>query len=373
MKQGKTKPEGPSVLQLGGSDPQQLREAAQTVMEMTERGWCDYTAINLNCGCPSPKVAGKGCFGAALMDDPKLVTELSNALHDGCDGNLPVTVKCRIGTDTHLEDLFSKERYAGIDSEAEYNRLHNFIEQVASNSPVTDFSVHARIAVLRKSYSPKDNRKVPPLKYEFVHRLVQDFPELKFTLNGGIDTLSHAQRELEACSELNGVMIGRGFAADPWSFSLADKLLYKASPIPTIESTGKTMKNRLQLLTEYGKHADAEEESGDPVKIRRFITKAVTTLFTSEPNAKQYRIALDEIARLPKQLESEGKCLQTHPPLSELILNAAHSHISEEVLLRTPEESYEKKIYEESKANERLGRSSAVLNWQSSRLMTQNE
>jgi tRNA-dihydrouridine synthase len=210
-------------------------------------------------------------------------------------------------------------------------------------------------------------------KYEFVHRLVQDFPELKFTLNGGIDTLSHAQRELEACSELNGVMIGRGFAADPWSFSLADKLLYKASPIPTIESTGKTMKNRLQLLTEYGKHADAEEESGDPVKIRRFITKAVTTLFTSEPNAKQYRIALDEIARLPKQLESEGKCLQTHPPLSELILNAAHSHISEEVLLRTPEESYEKKIYEESKANERLGRSSAVLNWQSSRLMTQNE
>ena len=118
------------------------------------------------------------------MDDPKLVTELSNALHDGCDGNLPVTVKCRIGTDTHLEDLFSKERYAGIDSEAEYNRLHNFIEQVASNSPVTDFSVHARIAVLRKSYSPKDNRKVPPLVcfcyylfilYHFSMKLLSDF------------------------------------------------------------------------------------------------------------------------------------------------------------------------------------------------------
>ena len=96
------------------------------------------------------------------MEDPKLVSELTTAIHDGCDGRLPVTVKCRIGTDTHTEP-FSKDGYAEIDPQVEYSRLCKFIEQVASNSPVTDFSVHARIAVLRKSFSPADNRKIPPL------------------------------------------------------------------------------------------------------------------------------------------------------------------------------------------------------------------
>eukprot|EP00751_Fragilariopsis_kerguelensis_P013620 CAMPEP_0170763012 /NCGR_PEP_ID=MMETSP0733-20121128/3120_1 /TAXON_ID=186038 /ORGANISM="Fragilariopsis kerguelensis, Strain L26-C5" /LENGTH=550 /DNA_ID=CAMNT_0011103319 /DNA_START=109 /DNA_END=1761 /DNA_ORIENTATION=- len=369
--QGLVAPEGPSVLQLGGSDPNQLSEAAQTVMDMTERGWCDYTAINLNCGCPSPKVAGKGSFGAALMDSPKLVSELTNALHDGCDGKIPVTVKCRIGTDTHHPEPFTRNGYSEIDSQVEYSRLCSFIEQVASNSPVTDFSVHARIAVLRKSFSPSDNRKIPPLKYEFVHRLVQDYPELTFTLNGGIDTLSQVQEELEICPDLNGVMVGRGFAADPWGFSMADKLLYKTSVID--DGTRKTPMNRLELLTEYGKHADAEEESGDPVKIRRFITKAVSTLFTAEPNAKRYRIALNEVAGLPKRLKIEGKGLEGQPPLSELILNAAHSHLSEEVLLRTPEESYERNLYDERKLAQKTDRSIAVADWQSDRLKQQKE
>ena len=87
VSQGDVAPlEGASVLQLGGSDPEVLCQAAQTVMQMTERSWCNYTAINLNCGCPSPKVAGKGCFGAALMDEPSLVRDLTTAIHDGCDG-----------------------------------------------------------------------------------------------------------------------------------------------------------------------------------------------------------------------------------------------------------------------------------------------
>jgi hypothetical protein len=203
-------------------------------------------------------------------------------------------------------------------------------------------------------------------KYDFVHRLVQDFPELTFTLNGGIDTLSQVQEQLEACPNLNGVMVGRGFAADPWGFSMADKLLYKSSPID--DGAIIVPKNRLELLTEYGKHADKEEESGDPVKIRRFITKAVMTLFTAEPNGKRYRIALDEVAGLPKRLQLEGKNLDGYPPLSEMILNAAHSHLSEEVLLRTPEESYERKVYEERKlAQKKTDRSSAVSEWQSDR------
>ena len=265
----------------------------------------------------SPKVAGKGCFGAALMNEPKLVAELATSMHEGCDGLLPVTVKCRIGTD--MNEPFTREGYAEIDPELEYNRLCRFIETVASNSPVTDFSVHARIAVLRKSFSPADNRKIPPLKYDIVQRLAKEYPELTFTLNGGVDTLSQAKEQLDQCPELSGVMIGRGFAADPWGFALADSILYE-------NSDSVAPKNRLEVLTAYGKHADAEEEYGDPVKIRRFITKAVTTLFTAEPNAKRYRIALDEIGGLPKRLHREGKTVDGQPPLSELILMNASRH-----------------------------------------------
>jgi tRNA-dihydrouridine synthase A len=350
--------EGASVLQLGGSEPGQMFEAAETVVHMTERGLCDYTAINLNCGCPSPKVAGKGCFGAALMDDPKLVAELTRALHDGCDGRLPINVKCRIGTDS--AEAYSKAGYAELDPEVEYRQLCQFIETVASNGIVTDFSVHARIAVLQKSFSPSDNRKIPPLKYDMVRRLVEEYPEFTFTLNGGLESISQAQAEFEACPGLNGVMIGRSWAADPWSFAMADKLLYD---VPHASPT----KNRLDILTEYGKHADAEEEMNDPVKIRRYMIKAVQTLFTSEPNAKRYRIALDEIAGMPKKLHLQGKTLVGQPPISELILNAAQEHLSEEVLLRTPEESYERKLHEEQKRSGNGDRSEAVTEWQSRR------
>lgn len=360
--QGQVSPlEGASVLQLGGSDPKQMFDAAETVMDMTARGWCDYTSLNLNCGCPSPKVAGKGCFGAALMDSPKLVSELTKALHDGTNGRLPVTVKCRIGTDS--DQPFTKTSYAELDPEVEYRRLCNFIEEVASNGVVTDFSVHARIAVLQKSFSTHDNRKIPPLKYDVVRRLVRDYPHFTFTLNGGVDTLSHAQQELDACPGLNGVMTGRGWAADPWSFAMADQLLYGAET--------STVRNRLELLMEYGKHADLEEQLYDPVKIRRFLTRAVTNLFTSEPNAKQFRIALDEIGAAPKRLHLEGKSLEGFPPISVLILEAAHKHLSDEVLLRTPEESNERKLYYEERKVDRTAttvrRSSAVAEWQSNR------
>lgn len=356
--QGSVAPlEGQSVLQLGGSDPQQLYDACQTVMDMTERGWCDYTAINLNCGCPSPKVAGKGCFGAALMDDPKLVAELTKAMHDGCDGRLPVTVKCRIGTDS--KQAFTKAAYSDIDPHEEYADLCNFLEIVAANGVVTDFQIHARIAVLGKSFSPADNRKIPPLKYKLVHRLVQDYPELTFSLNGGIDNLLQAQNELNACPGLAGVMIGRGWAADPWGFALADRLLY--------DETSGTPKNRLEILKAYGKHADNEESTWDPVKIRRFVVKAVTPLFAGEANAKKYRIALDEIAGIPKKLSAQGMSLEGTPPLSELIINAAIEHLSEETLLRTPEESYDRILWEEKKRQCGNERSQTLIEWETRR------
>jgi len=298
------------------------------------------------------------------MNDPRLVSELTNAMYEGCGSKIPVTVKCRIGTDAM--EPFMKDRYTKIDSELEYSRLCQFIETVASNSPVTSFSVHARIAVLKKSFSPADNRKIPPLKYELVRRLVQDYPELSFTLNGGIDTLSQAQDQFQRCPNLHGVMIGRGFAADPWGFALADSLLYKED-----DKQSYTATNRLQILTEYGKHADAEEEYGDPVKIRRFITRAISNLFTAEPKSKRYRIALDDIGGLPKRLKREGKSFNREPPLSELILNAAHAHLSEDVLLKTPKESYEEKLYYERKSALKLGRSSAVIDWQLNRIQEQ--
>jgi tRNA-dihydrouridine synthase A len=350
--------EGPCVLQLGGSDPQQLFRAAQTVMDMTARGMCDYTALNLNCGCPSPKVAGKGCFGAALMDDAELVAELTKALHDGTEGKLPITVKCRIGTDVGMEESFTAKRYETLDAEEEYRKLRRFIETVASNGIVTDFSVHARIAVLQKSFSPADNRKIPPLKYDFVHRLARDYPDLTFSLNGGLESISQAQAQFDASPSLAGVMIGRAWAADPWSFAMADRLLYgddSHSPV-----------NRLELLKAYGKHADAEEELWDPVKIRRFIVKAVSPLFAGEANGKKYRIAIDEIAGLPKKLLAQGKTLEGYPPISELIVNAALEHLSEETLLRTPEESYDRVLFEEAKRNGE-GRSLNVAEWQERR------
>lgn len=351
-------PEGPSVLQLGGSDPHLLEQACDALMDLTQRGYCDYTAVNLNCGCPSPKVAGKGCFGAALMDEPDLVKDLVVAMHNGCRGDMPITVKCRIGTDQQMVNnhgngndgngndanaRFTRTGYDDIDEQQEYSNLCRFIETVASSGVVTDFQVHARIAVLSKSFSPSDNRKIPKLKYEYVKRLVEDYPELTFSLNGGVNNIVDARQELDRCDNLKGVMIGRAWAADPWSFAMADDLLYNNhNPSDSINSSISRPKNRLEVLQAYGKHADAEELLWDPVKIRRFIVKAATPLFAGEPNGKKYRIALDEIAGMPKKLMQQGKSMEGQPAISELIMNAALDNISEEVLLRSPEESYER-------------------------------
>jgi tRNA-dihydrouridine synthase A len=338
--QGSIAKEGPSVLQLGGSDPLQLSEACDTLLQLTERNYCDYTAVNLNCGCPSPKVAGKGCFGAALMDEPELVRDCVIGMHNGCQGKMPITVKCRIGTDQSdmfADTSFTKTNYQNIDEEKEYSNLCKFIETVASSGVVTDFQIHARIAVLSKNFSPADNRKVPQLKYQYVRKLVDDYPEFTFSLNGGLNSIVDAKRELEMCENLKGVMIGRGWAANPWSFSMADDILYDGQ-----SSHENKPKNRLEILEEYGKHADAEELLWDPVKIRRFIVKAATPLFAGEPNGKKYRIALDSIAGMPKKLLQQGKSLEGQLPLSELLMNAAMENIREDVLLRSPEETYER-------------------------------
>jgi tRNA-dihydrouridine synthase A len=325
--QAATEPyEGPCVLQLGGADVEQMKITAATALELG-----NYTAFNLNCGCPSPTVAGKGCFGAALMEDPYLVAQLARGLHDGCEGRLPVTVKCRIGTDLrgyHTSD------------EALYGNLCRFVEQVAADGIVTDFSVHARIAVLSRSMTPAKNRKIPPLRYDMVRRLVSDYPQLKFTLNGGISTLEHIREQMEEMPGLMGCMVGRAFAADPWRFAMADSLLYNKGPC---------QQNRWQILQAYGRHADFEEQatmgSSNLKHVRRFALKAITHLFNGEPNSRRYRSGLDEIAR---------DC-PNNRPLSALILETAQRHFSEDVLFRSPEESYERRKENSAEQNAIVG------------------
>ena len=385
--QGKNS-EGPSVLQLGGSDPNQMFIAAKTVYELnqimqqqqqstahhphmmpTHPIYCDYTAINLNCGCPSPKVAGKGCFGAALMQDPILVRQLTSALHDGSMGTIPISVKCRIGTDEGY--TFNQKDYLStINEEREYQSLKQFVEIVASDGIVTDFQIHARIAVLNKNYSPTDNRKVPPLRYEHVRRLAREFPELNISLNGGVETLTGVRTQLELCQSLDGVMVGRGFVANPWSFAMADEVLY--SDASKEKDQFRRLKHRMELLEQYGIHADYEEGQYEPTKIRRFITKAITQLFAGEHNGKRFRVALDDINRMSQKTEVG----QNQPSISELILNAATSHLSEEVLYRSPRESYEKMIFEQAARKQLFvtGVSdsvSLVQEWQSTRKDTE--
>ena len=166
--------ENPVVLQLGGSDVRQMYTASKIA---TQYG---YSEINLNVGCPSEKVAGKGCFGAALMLDPQLVSDLCQSISEA--SGQAATVKCRIGVND-------------IDS---FEYLQRFIDYVHRKASVQHFIIHARKAILDRNFSPDDNRKIPPLKYDYVYQLVQVFPQLNFTINGGIlnydDIRNHLQQ-----------------------------------------------------------------------------------------------------------------------------------------------------------------------------------
>ncbi|KAJ0038672.1 hypothetical protein Pint_23986 [Pistacia integerrima] len=154
----------PIVLQIGGSNLENIAKATELSNAY------GYDEINFNCGCPSPRVAGHGCFGVRLMLDPKFVGEAMSVI--AANTNVPVSVKCRIGVDDH-------------DS---YNELCDFIYKVSSLSPTRHFIIHSRKALLN-GISPAENRTIPPLKYEYYYALLRDFPDLTFTLNGGINTV----------------------------------------------------------------------------------------------------------------------------------------------------------------------------------------
>jgi tRNA-dihydrouridine synthase A len=184
--------EQPLVLQLGGSEPAFLAEAARIGED-----W-GYTEINLNVGCPSDRVQG-GNFGACLMATPQLVADCVAAMIKAV--TIPVTVKCRIG----------------IDDQDEEADLHKFVEVVAGTG-CTTFIVHARKAWLQ-GLSPKENREIPPLNYPRVRRLKESFPHLQVHLNGGLETIAQAEQESLG---LDGVMLGRAAYHTPWELSHVD-------------------------------------------------------------------------------------------------------------------------------------------------------
>ena len=188
--------EHPLALQLGGSEPADLAHCAKLGEQ-----W-GYDEINLNCGCPSERVQ-RGAFGACLMAEPKLVADGVRAMVDAVD--ISVTVKHRIG----------------IDKTESYEFVRDFMG-IVSEAGCSTFIVHARNAWL-KGLSPKENREVPPLRYEVAHKLKNDFPHLTIVVNGGITTTEQVRKQLQ---HLDGVMLGREAYHNPWWLSEWDAAVY---------------------------------------------------------------------------------------------------------------------------------------------------
>jgi tRNA-dihydrouridine synthase A len=193
-------------------------------------GFCE---INLNTGCPSALVSSR-CFGARLMLEPERVRDICANIIRRTESSavkpVEVTVKCRIGVDD-------------CDS---YEELHRFVTTVAS-AGVRHFIVHARKCLLN-GLSPHENRTVPPLKYEFVYRLKEDFPHLCFTLNGGVASIQHAKELLDS-TNIDGVMIGRAAYNTPWNLRDADRLIFGEARNPNL--------SRREIIERYLDYAEA--------------------------------------------------------------------------------------------------------------------
>jgi tRNA-dihydrouridine synthase A len=260
--------EQPLALQLGGSDANDLAVCAK----LGEK-W-GYDEINLNCGCPSERVQ-RGSFGACLMAEPALVADCVKAMVDAV--SIPVTVKHRIG----------------IDAREDYNFVRDFVGQVA-DAGCTVFIAHARNAIL-KGLSPKENREVPPLKYEYVYKLKRDFPHLKIVVNGGIDS---AEQTREHLLHVDGVMIGREAYHNPYWLASWDREFYgDEHEAPSREEVEETM-------IEY---ADQEVAKGSGVgPTRHAVMRHMVGLYKGLSGARAWRRKLTGagIERVAKILAS---------------------------------------------------------------------
>ncbi len=249
--------EKPLALQLGGADPVELAACARFA---AERG---YDEVNLNVGCPSDRVQNAR-FGACLMAEPELVARCVGAMLEAAD--LPVTVKTRIG----------------IDDRDSYRDLARFVAAVRG-AGCRSFTIHARKAWLQ-GLSPKQNREVPPLDYQRVTRLKQDFPELEIVLNGGITSLEAAADHL---SRVDGVMIGRAAYQSPYLLAEVDRR-FLADPRPP--------RARDEVVEALLPYAEAQLARGVPVKR---LTRHVLGLYNGLPGARRWRRTLSEQAHKP--------------------------------------------------------------------------
>lgn len=240
-------PDAPCALQLGGSDPVELAQCSTLAQT------AGYQEVNLNVGCPSDRVQ-QGAIGACLMAEPELVGQCISAMQSAVD--IPVTVKCRIG----IDDLDS------------YELFYRFIE-IVSRSGCTIFYVHARKAFLQ-GLSPKENRDIPPLKYDFVERIQADFPTLKFYLNGGIETPSQAVQHLKT---FPGVMMGRAPYKDPYILAELEQQIY-----------GTSLPDRIRVIDEYVAYGHEQKDAS------RHLLKHLLGMFAGCAGARSFRRLLTE-------------------------------------------------------------------------------
>ncbi len=247
--------ESPVALQLGGSNPDELAKCSEIAESM------GYDEINLNLGCPSERVQ-KGSFGACLMIEPKLVQRCLNAMKQSV--SIPVTAKCR----------------TGIDKIEDYDFLRSFVEGIA-NQNITTIIIHARNAIL-KGLSPRQNRTIPPLKYNYVYRIKEDFPELEIIINGGIDSLTETKNHLH---KVDGVMLGRAPYDNPMMLGDVDSEIF-----------GEPKKQilRLDILKEYLNYL---KELDDPNIRLNQVLKHIYGLNKGLKNAKKYRYEINQIMK----------------------------------------------------------------------------
>jgi len=238
--------EHPVVLQLGGSDPEDLAKSCIVAQEY------GYDEVNLNVGCPSDRVQ-KGRFGACLMNEPDLVVECVKSMMQSVD--IPITVKCRIG----------------VDDNTSYENLLAFIQHL-DQAGLQTVIIHARIAIL-KGLSPKQNRSVPPLNYDFVYRIKKEMPHLNIVINGGIDSVEQAQEHLKY---VDGVMLGRAIWNNPWLLNDLQQKLFDST----------TSVTRDDILKYYQTYCEKQLELG--VKLH-WLLPPVLNLYHGLPGNKKWK------------------------------------------------------------------------------------
>eukprot|EP00371_Babesia_bovis_P000264 XP_001608911.1 dihydrouridine synthase (Dus) domain containing protein [Babesia bovis T2Bo] len=252
--------EHPIVLQLGGNNLDSLSKAGNIAL-----GY-GYTEFNLNVGCPSTRVSGKGCFGAALMNDAPLVGRIVKHLRS--ELGTPVTVKHRLG----------------VDHNDSYEFVRDFISTVADQG-CTDFIVHARKAWLN-GINPRKNRSIPPLDHERVYRLCQEFPNLNISINGGIKSLEEIKYALSR--GVYGVMVGRMAYENPCGLVRVDTDIYGEATNPA------TCKTRRILLETYANFIDSQASRTSDMNVCMLV-KPILGTFHGEVGTKIFRQALSDM------------------------------------------------------------------------------